>query len=550
MSARAKEWVGDWAYLAIYLVGAGWLYFSNIATWSIWHDESFTAMLISYPPSEILRRAALDVHPPLFYFIMKIWTAIFGTSLTAMRSFSAVCMLGLIVVGYFLIKKLFGRWPARLSGLFLVLSPYMLRYAQEARMYGVVALLLLSATYVLVTAIDRNNQKLLYLYSLLMALAVYCHYYALFVIPAHWLYLLLRTHWHKVPAKAKAIDLKNKHWWGANVLIGLLLAPWLPTAYKQFNSIQGAFWIPPVSYKSFYSTLVDFLVYRDYWKILGWTRAYMIVLSVGIVVTVALSIYLNKVHRKRLVLLTAYAFMPPVIIFLLSLPPFQPIYNNRYFSLTSVAFYLLLGVLVFMQPLNRFRTVQVLVTLVLVGTLSVGIYHQRHIGNFNPDRQETYTMGELSRTINSGYQEGDAIVSTNISTYFDIRYYNKTGELVRLHADKRPSENGSTSLVYDRDDILLSDYTQLKPSTGIVWLVTDAGDAHPQVPSNWHQLERVYQDYAAIVKYQIMTSADAVANGDPMICAQMVTQAQNAATGQTQTFPSTCLPPGWQAVSP
>src|SRR5688572_12056019 len=102
MKLLAKYRLEDWGWLGLVLAPTSWLYFSNIARASIWHDESFTAMLISYDWGEPVRRAALDVHPPLYYFILKVWTAAFGSSLLAMRSLSALCMLGVIVAGYFL----------------------------------------------------------------------------------------------------------------------------------------------------------------------------------------------------------------------------------------------------------------------------------------------------------------------------------------------------------------------------------------------------------------------------------------------------------------
>lgn len=262
MKEFIKQRLGEWGWLGLVTLPAAVLYFSNITRWSIWHDESFTAMIISYDWGEILRRTALDVHPPLYYLILKLWTGVFGDSLLALRGFSAVAMLGVIIVAYWLAKSLFGKGTARLATVFLALAPFLLRYAQEARMYAIVALFLLLASYALVTAVKKQSAGLLYLYGFLVALAVYCHYYALFIVPAFWVYVLLLT--KKKGQLKSAISLKNRHWWFANILILLLLAPWLPTAYRQFTAIQGSFWIGPVSHTTFLSTIANFIYYQEY----------------------------------------------------------------------------------------------------------------------------------------------------------------------------------------------------------------------------------------------------------------------------------------------
>ncbi|MBI4101108.1 glycosyltransferase family 39 protein [Candidatus Microgenomates bacterium] len=549
MSQRLSRLRRDGFWLVPLLSVAAVLQLVNITKWSIWHDEAFTIMLIDYDWSEILRRTALDVHPPLYYLVLKAWTSVFGSSLLAARSLSVLATLLLMLVMYFLVKRLFDVWAARLSLFFMVIGPFIIRYAQEARMYAIAALLVAAATYLLVVALDKNNKWYLYGYALVMALAIYTHYYTLFMVPVYWLYILSRTKFRARP-RAKTINLFNIHWWGANSLILVLLAPWLPKAIKQFTSIQGAFWIPPVDYTTGFDTLVNFLTYQFQWQIKGLMLAWLLSLVAGLLVVLWLALVKNKPERPRLWLLVAYSFLPPIIIFALSLPPWQPIYNNRYFSLTAVAFYALLGILIVAKPINRWRLVQVLAFGLITATLIYGVYNVQRIGNYNPDRNEYYTMKDLAQAINDNYQAGDAIVSTNLSTYFDIRYYNRTSAQVRLHVERVPDGIGNTSLVYDRSDILLLDYNQLKPKTGRIWLVTDSHDAQPQVPANWQRQQRTQAGYAAIQEYLIVgqSEVDEAKKADGMVCAQVITTARNRQTGEIREFPNACLPEGWEAL--
>ena len=76
----------------IFMIGAALLTY-NLGHWSFWFDESFTSTLIKYEYSEIADRTANDVHPALYYYLLKFWSGIFGTSDAALRSLSSVLML-------------------------------------------------------------------------------------------------------------------------------------------------------------------------------------------------------------------------------------------------------------------------------------------------------------------------------------------------------------------------------------------------------------------------------------------------------------------------
>ena len=65
---------------------------------SLWSDEGNTWALVQRPFAQIARNAAADIHPPGYYWALKVWTALWGTSAWALRSFSAVAGVLLVVV--------------------------------------------------------------------------------------------------------------------------------------------------------------------------------------------------------------------------------------------------------------------------------------------------------------------------------------------------------------------------------------------------------------------------------------------------------------------
>ena len=61
------------------LIGALYLILCLVSVQqTIWFDESYTAYLIRFDYTDIVRYTAVDVHPPLYYLLLKTWSLIFG----------------------------------------------------------------------------------------------------------------------------------------------------------------------------------------------------------------------------------------------------------------------------------------------------------------------------------------------------------------------------------------------------------------------------------------------------------------------------------------
>ena len=69
---------------------ATFLRFYHLDDSSLWSDEGNTWAMLSAALGPIAQAAAADIHPPGYYWALKLWTLLFGTSAFALRSFSAV----------------------------------------------------------------------------------------------------------------------------------------------------------------------------------------------------------------------------------------------------------------------------------------------------------------------------------------------------------------------------------------------------------------------------------------------------------------------------
>ncbi|HLL75241.1 MAG TPA: glycosyltransferase family 39 protein [Pyrinomonadaceae bacterium] len=104
----------------------------------LWFDELFGLHAARHAWGQLPRFVALDlVHPPLFYLLLKVWTAAGGESVWWLRLLPAVVSSLAAVPVALLAREL--RLPARAAALALLLfaaSGFLVKYAQEVRMYA------------------------------------------------------------------------------------------------------------------------------------------------------------------------------------------------------------------------------------------------------------------------------------------------------------------------------------------------------------------------------------------------------------------------------
>lgn len=108
---------------------------------SLWADEGNSAALAGRPFAAIAQAAAMDIHPPLYYFLLRTWTLAFGSSEIGLRSLSVMLGLALAAVTGWLGRQWAGESGAAAALLLAATSPLQVYYAQEARMYVLLALL-------------------------------------------------------------------------------------------------------------------------------------------------------------------------------------------------------------------------------------------------------------------------------------------------------------------------------------------------------------------------------------------------------------------------
>jgi hypothetical protein len=230
--------------LILALLLAAWLRFYRIEYQSYWNDEGNSRVLAGQPVGDIVRAAAADIHPPLYYLVLKGWRAAAGESEIALRGFSAFAGIVLVALLYRLGREYFNASAAVAAAFLAAVNPFLIYYAQEARMYELVTALG-AASFLLFSLWLRSsrppaspfgNWQPALGYCLVSALGLYTHYAFAFILIAENLAALGGLLAHRRGEWQKRLGA----WAGLQAVTLLLFLPWLPTAYRQLTTWPAA----------------------------------------------------------------------------------------------------------------------------------------------------------------------------------------------------------------------------------------------------------------------------------------------------------------------
>ena len=498
---RYKSWQFA-AVCMIALVVFALISLASIGKFSLWHDESFTHMLVGDSPANMIRRTSYDVHPPLYYILLKIWASVFGYSVVALRSFSLLTMLVAMGIMMIFTWRKYGRGAAAITAILLAVNPALLRYSQEMRMYGLVMLLVISSTWAFVGLLNKPNWTRKVIYGLSVSGLIYTQYFAVLIVFGHVLYWL---HSKSVVKHLKSSGLRktlryifrDKSVWQSYIIAGAAFSPWLPILVMQADKTQGGFWIGQASHRSVLNFFTTTFGMKQEWGIQSWSATLMILM---IAMSSRLIFLAYKKHKSELTLPLFVALAPIVLLYVLSMPPVQPYFHERY--LIIVVPYIILLVAIASARLIAIKRNMVLILLSVIVAVGLnGVRVASKLGSsFGWSDKEYFSSKSLSEWSDAEYKPGDTILASSLWVYFDARYYQQIerGRFVYLK-DTGINKYGNNSLVYDRADVKLSE-EQINNLTGRIW-VYDESKPMLQIPANWMRLDCLNQGYGSLTLY-------------------------------------------------
>jgi len=200
-------------------------------------DEAFSVRFFSQPFGDILASMIrTDPNPPLYYFVLHGWMQMAGRSELVVRWPSALAGVISVALTYRLGRVLLGPQTGSLAALFAAVSPFLIWYSQDARVYALLTALVLAATWQTWLAARRNRLRHWLTAGALWWLALFAHYFAIFPLISVGLALLIapptRPRWRQAVALAFVTGL-------AYLPVALYVAPYLAHHSKG--------WIQPLS---------------------------------------------------------------------------------------------------------------------------------------------------------------------------------------------------------------------------------------------------------------------------------------------------------------
>lgn len=217
----------------------------------MWLDEALTVSIAELPLTSsgaatggsIFDALRHDGHPPLYYLLLHGWMDLFGTSNPAIRSMSGLFGLLCIPLAFLIGRRRGGSLLGWIAAAIVSLSPFAVRYSDEARMYSLVMVLVFVGWLLLddILRLHRGSWIRLLALTITTSLLLYTQYWGLWIATAVGVVAL----WRSVRGGDRQ-QRRSARQVVLSLVAGLVLfLPWVPTMLYQ-SAHTGTPWATPM----------------------------------------------------------------------------------------------------------------------------------------------------------------------------------------------------------------------------------------------------------------------------------------------------------------
>ncbi|GEM_PF-2357256 len=372
-----------------------------ILTQSLWRDEAFSVLLAEKNPLEIIRLTIQDTTPPLHYILLHYWMLLFGNGEVATRSLSLFFHVLTAITVFFIARKLIRLSFAQILLPFVVLlNPFLLQYAFEARPYSLLAFLTVLAVYLVL--INRNL-----LAGIVLTLGILTHNFGVFNFTAFavwWLY-----------ANRSRLSIKEGLGIMGFPLLTILL--WGSVIWNQWTKVAEGFWIKQTTSSIFLHSFEQY-TRGD----LSYPIQPMLYTITLILTFFAFSYWVwKKIEEdtKPILLLFFLLILPTLITYLIS-ALFAPIYHERYLIATVPVLILITGYSLYKLYHANPNVRSALIAFIAIYTVLL-IQASEQIIAATTKPAINWGVGQIL----SKAQSGDFIVPESTLNFLETKYYVK-----------------------------------------------------------------------------------------------------------------------------
>lgn len=221
---------------------------------ALWFDEAQTVDIARLPLHAIPSALERDGAPPLYYYLLHFWIALFGRSNEAVRSLSGLIAVITLPVAWLCGRRLGGRSVAWTVLVLVATAPFAVFYATASQMYALVILLTGCGYLALSRAVTAPRPGNLVAVGAVVAALLYTQYWSIYLVGVVGVGLIVAVVRRRRQGHPEAAPWRPL----VAAAVGcLLFIPWVPTLFSQLRH-TGTPWAVPANVSQLVTVLTGF----------------------------------------------------------------------------------------------------------------------------------------------------------------------------------------------------------------------------------------------------------------------------------------------------
>lgn len=427
------------------------MFFTSFSEY-IWLDEAFSLKLIQHSYKDVILLTAQDVHPPLYYIVLKFFVDIGnklgGTDKVVGSMVSMIPYISLLVIAFTKIRK---RWGILTSSIFIfcvTLMPNCSFPGTEIRMYSFGMLFVTLAYIEAYDIIIKRSWKYWIRFLIFGVCAAYTHYFACIAVAFIYIYLLL---WSIIKERTEF-----KKWLLMSGGTVILYLPWLFVVLKQVSDVKSSYWIPPITLANMYG-YIKFVLSPN-------KGILMALLGISYVYLFSKLFFGKKNQEIKLYTITGFLVLCFTVLFGIVVSfLMRPIFVDRYIIPSLGCFWLCFAICLGCldkSKMNRIIQGGIIFVLLVVGYLNYKSF----------TTQELTEMKDINRVKDILVEENaeeNVIITDNIHVQFPLsNYLDKDVYIYGEEIGDLTKDVYGNIGVIDLEDMVLNGKTALYFNTG------------------------------------------------------------------------------------
>lgn len=378
-------------------------------------DESQSIWVATKSVGEILNFVGQDVHVPLYFLLLHFWVQIFGTDVFISRLLSLMFFILSIFVIYKLASEVSDNRLAILTIALFSLSPFIIWYAAETRMYTLFILIstLQSLSFIIFfKSGGKKGKTALFITSLL---GFFTHYFFVFQLFTQTIFLFAKYIPSAFQKKFKPNLALRKVILKFFLVSGsafVLFIPWIIYVFKLGSISNTQPLIPQPSTYNIFQTFINFLFGFQSQDI----QSTLVSLWPLSIIIMFLIFTKRAESRPRLldyfILLT---ILPVILAFIISII-FKPLFLSRYLIFVTPSLFLILAWIILTLIKKK------VIIGVFFALLSLAALIYQNISAYSPIKED---YRQVANYLNQNVTSKDIIVISSPFTIYPIEYYYK-----------------------------------------------------------------------------------------------------------------------------